>query len=95
MSTKTDEFGYDLNRTKQRQFAYNRGYFWLACALCGFERGGHESTGEPSMPIRGQQGLFHMVCRRHPDAATEFEYVEAHIERKSPDLPTTEGESNV
>lgn len=84
--TRTDEFGYALDRTKQQKFAYRHGYFWLPCAICGFERGGHESKGEPSVTIKGgDPRIFHMVCRRHQNARTEFVYVPAHVEPLTPE----------
>jgi hypothetical protein len=77
----TDDYGYDIDRAKQRAFAHRRGYFWLPCPICGFEYGGHESSGSPHMPIKGRESVFQGVCRRHPNAASEFIYVEAHAER--------------
>ena len=77
---KVDEFGYAVDRGREYRYANNHGYFWMPCAVCGFERGGHESKGEPSIPIAGSRNVWHMVCRRHPDARKVYVYHPAHVQ---------------
>lgn len=75
------DHGYKLDREKERKYASRYGYYWLPCAICGFYSGGHEGAASPAIPIKDEPGIHHGVCNRHPNAADEYVYVRAHVER--------------
>lgn len=81
---EVDEFGYWIDRILAEAYARRKGYFWLPCLICGFERGGHESRQEFHIPIQGKEGLYQSVCARHPDAENEYILIPEHVEKINP-----------
>jgi hypothetical protein len=63
---------YSSDRNRERKYAKRHHYFWLACDICGFERGGHESSREPGIPHIDSPGLGTSVCGHCRDIADEY-----------------------
>lgn len=63
-----------LPRWCHRLYAHNKGYFWIACPLCGRHFGGHEDNGTLWTSInRGQA-----VCKLHK-SKSDIKYMPSKI----------------
>lgn len=61
-SGKSANFLPHRPRFLNQLWAFIAGYFWLPCPLCGRYFGGHEWTGEYSIPNKNRPGISTGVC---------------------------------